>query len=126
QFKRDSWVETWVYGCGGKMRQVINQLDALKVKRTLAPGYYADGAGLYLQVGNSGWKSWIYRFTLNGRTRDMGLGSFTTFRLAEARQGALEARKLHAAGIDPIEARKAQQAQKQAKAARVVMFRAEA
>lgn len=70
------------------MRQLINRLDALKVKRALAPGYYADGAGLYLQVGNSGWKSWIYRFTLDGRTRDMGLGSFITFGLAEARQSA--------------------------------------
>jgi hypothetical protein len=36
---------------------------------------YADGEGLYLQVGSGGAKSWIYRFTLNGRERYLGLGS---------------------------------------------------
>jgi Arm DNA-binding domain len=80
------------------MPQLINRLDALKVKRALVPGYYADGAGLYLQVGESGARSWIYRFTLDGKARYMGLGSLMTFSLAEARQAALEARKLHAAG----------------------------
>jgi integrase len=81
---------------------------------------------LYLQVSTGGARSWIYRFTLNGRTRDMGLGSLVTFTLAEARQAALEARKLHTAGIDPIEARKAQRVQKRAKDVRVVTFREEA
>ena len=108
------------------MRQLINRLDVLKVKRALAPGYYADGAGLYLQVGDSGWKSWIYRFTLNGRTRDMGLGSFITFGLAEARQSAQEARKLVAARIDPIEDRRSRRIQKRATNARVITFRQEA
>jgi hypothetical protein len=81
------------------MAQLVNRLDALKIKRALAPGYYADGAGLYLQVSQGGARSWIYRFTLNGHTRDMGLGSLLTFSLADARQAALEARKLHAARI---------------------------
>ena len=70
------------------MPRLINRLSALKVKRAEAPGYYADGAGLYLQVSGGGARSWIFRFTLNGRTRDMGLGSLVT-----------EARRLHAAGI---------------------------
>src|SRR5690349_12884204 len=102
------------------MPRLINRLDALKVKRATAPGYYPDGAGLYLQVGSGGARSWIYRFTRNGRTRDMGLGSLVTFSLAEARQAALEARKVLAAGIDPIETRKAQRVQKRAKEVRVV------
>jgi integrase len=108
------------------MSQLINRLDALKVKRAAAPGYYADGGGLYLQVTGGGGRSWIYRFTLNGRTRDMGLGSLITFSLAEARQAALEARKLVAAGVDPIEAKRAQRAQKRARDVRVVTFREEA
>jgi integrase len=108
------------------MAQLINRLDALKIKRALEPGYYADGAGLYLQVSTGGARSWIYRFMLAGRTRDMGLGSLLTISLAEARQATLEARKLHAAGIDPIEARKAQRVQKRAKDARIVTFRQEA
>lgn len=108
------------------MSQLINRLDALKVRRALDPGYYADGAGLYLQVSGGGARSWIYRFTLDGRTRDMGLGSALTFTLAEARQAALEARKLQAAGIDPIEQRKAQRAGKRAAEVKVVTFREEA
>jgi integrase len=108
------------------MPRLINRLDALKVKRAISPGLFADGAGLYLQVSGSGARSWIYRFKLNGRTRDMGLGSVATFSLAEARQAALEARKLHAAGVDPIEARRAQRVQRHAEAARVVTFQEEA
>lgn len=108
------------------MPQLINRLDALKVRRVIHPGYYPDGAGLYLQVSGGGARSWIYRFTLNGRTRDMGLGSATTFSLAEARQAALEARKLRAAGIDPIEARKSLRVQRRAMGARIVTFREEA
>lgn len=108
------------------MPQLINRLDALKVRRAERPGYYADGAGLYLQVAGGGARSWIFRFTLNGRTRDMGLGSVATFSLAEARQAALEARKLQAAGIDPIERRKAQRAQERSREVKTVSFRQEA
>jgi integrase len=108
------------------MPQLINRLDALKIKRALEPGYYADGAGLYLQVSAGGARSWIYRYTLNGRTRDMGLGSLLTSSLADARQAASETRKLRAAGIDPIEARKAQHGEKHAENVRKVTFRQEA
>ena len=90
------------------MPQLVNRLDALKIKRALEPGYYADGAGLYLQVSTGGARSWIFRYTLNGRTRDMGLGSLLTSSLADAREAALEMRKLRAAGIDPIDVRSAQ------------------
>ncbi len=56
----------------------------------------------------------------------MGLGSAVTFNLAQARQAALEARKLQAVGIDPIEHRRSQRAQKRARDIRVVTFRQEA
>jgi integrase len=75
---------------------------------------HADGAGLYLQVTGDGGvnvsKSWIYRFKLRGRAREMGLGSLSTFGLAEARTKAAECRKLTYEGIDPIEARRAERA----------------
>lgn len=38
----------------------------------MAPGYYADGDGLYLQVTDAGAKSWIYRYMLAKRRREMG------------------------------------------------------
>lgn len=65
---------------------------------------HADGAGLYLQVTGTGAKSWIFRFTLAGRTRDMGLGSLALVPLTEARLKAFECRRLLQAGADPIEA----------------------
>ena len=69
------------------------------------PGLYGDGGGLYLQVGPSGSKSWILRFMLLGRARAMGLGPVHTISLAEARELALECRKLLLQGKDPIEER---------------------
>lgn len=39
------------------MPQLINKLDALKIRRAEKPGYYADGAGLYLQVAGGGSRS---------------------------------------------------------------------
>ena len=68
---------------------------------------HADGGGLYLQVSGTGSKSWIYRFMLNGRARNMGLGPLHTISLAEARQAALQCRKLCHEGRYPIEERKA-------------------
>jgi len=77
------------------------KLTALGIKH-LGPGLHNDGAGLYLAVGASGSKSWIYRFRWNGKLRDMGLGSLDVVSLAEARTLAAEARKKVHAGTDPI------------------------
>jgi Arm DNA-binding domain len=54
-------------------------------------------------------KSWVFRYQVNGRTREMGLGSFNTFGLRDARDRATSCRKLLADGIDPIELRNATQ-----------------
>jgi len=40
--------------------------------------YHADGGGLYLQMSPGGGKSWVFRYKLAGRTREMGLGSLHT------------------------------------------------
>jgi integrase len=69
----------------------------------------SDGGGLYLQVSETGGKSWSFRFMLAGRAREMGLGPVHTISLAEARQAARDCRKLRLEGIDPIEARKQRQ-----------------
>jgi integrase len=74
------------------------------------PGYYPDGGGLYLQVTASGAKSWILRYSLNKRAREMGLGSVAVYSLAEARQLVAAARRQIAAGVDPIDSRKAARA----------------
>nr|WP_283206733.1 site-specific integrase [Methylobacterium iners] len=99
------------------------KLTALGVARLKTPGMYGDGGGLWLQVTGKGAKSWIFRFTLSGKAREMGLGSAGTFSLAEARDKALSCRKLCAEGIDPIEAKRAQMDQARLEAARAITFR---
>lgn len=83
----------------------LHRLNALKVSRETAPGYYADGGGLYLQISASGSRSWIFRYMLARRAREMGLGPLSAISLAEARAQATNCRKLLADGIDPIVAR---------------------
>lgn len=85
----------------------IHRLNALKVSKETAPGYYADGGGLYLQISASGSRSWIFRFSRAKRSREMGLGPLSGVSLAEARSLASNCRKLLAEGVDPIEARNA-------------------
>jgi integrase len=97
-------------------------LTSRKVETMKTPGHYGDGGGLYLQITGDGdksvSKSWIYRYQINGRRRDMGLGPVALFSLAEAREKALAARRLVYEGIDPIEAKAAKTAeQKRAEAA---------
>lgn len=84
----------------------MGKLTARQVQ-TLGPGYHADGDGLYLQVTPSGARSWILRYQLAGRRREMGLGPVALFGLAEARQRAAQQRRLLADGVDPIAARRA-------------------
>lgn len=83
--------------------------------QTVGPGMHADGDGLYLQVTPAGARSWILRYQINKRRREMGLGGFPLFGLADARQRAQEARRLLADGIDPIEHRNGRTAAQGAK-----------
>lgn len=99
------------------------KLTALGVARLKTPGMYGDGHGLWLQVTGSGAKSWIFRFTLRGKSREMGLGSAATFSLAEARDRARDCRKLTADGIDPIEVRRAKFQEAELEAAKAVTFK---
>src|SRR5436309_2277879 len=100
----------------------INRLSALKIASIKTPGMYGDGGGLYLQASGNGSRSWVFRFKVSGRTRDMGLGSTNTVSLAEARQLSAECRRLRQDGIDPIETRQAKRGQVQLDAARAMTF----
>ncbi len=76
-------------------------LSAQKVK-TAGPGRHGDGRGLFLYVKPSGARSWVLRYQVHGRRRDLGLGPFPDVSLAMARDRASEARRLIAEGEDPI------------------------
>ena len=103
------------------MARTTGRLTALKVSRAKLPGMYADGGGLYLQITEGG-ASWVYRYMLNGRAREMGLGPLALFGLQEARAKAQDARRLRHEGVDPIEHRRTARAQQQLDAAKAVTF----
>ncbi|MEW8439622.1 MAG: integrase arm-type DNA-binding domain-containing protein [Candidatus Thiodiazotropha taylori] len=86
----------------------IHKLSPAKVKNA-GPGKYDDGGGLKLVVSNAGAKKWVLRFTINGKRREMGLGSYPDIKLGEARNDASDYRKLVTKGVDPIEARRVEQ-----------------
>jgi hypothetical protein len=90
-------------------------LTAKRVERIKKKGRYWDGhagvPGLGLQVGEGGRaKSWLLRYQLNGKTRWMGLGSFPTFSLVEARERARRERQKLADKIDPLVLRRSERA----------------
>jgi integrase len=106
------------------MGRGINRLSAVHAKAITTKGMHPDGGGLYLQVSAGGAKSWIFRFMLNHRAREMGLGPVDVVPLAEARKRAAECRRMRHDGIDPIEARKAERDQKRFEAAKTMTFEA--
>ncbi|WP_294328279.1 integrase arm-type DNA-binding domain-containing protein [uncultured Sphingomonas sp.] len=99
------------------------KLTALTVK-SAKPGRHADGDGLYLLVKPSGAKTWLLRVQVDGRRRDIGLGTADTssralgkgeaspivipilqrkiLTLAEARDKAAMLRVAAKSGLDPI------------------------
>ena len=83
-----------------------NRLTAVGVRNQKAPGRYPDGNGLYLFVRPSGSKQWIVRVMVQGRRRDIGLGSIATVSLIEAREMAASIRKTARAGGDPLTERR--------------------
>jgi len=95
-----------------------------QIKSTNRRGFYGDGDGLYLKVTETGTKSWVFRFRVNGKLRDHGLGSVNTLSLVEARQSAQECRKLRLQGHDPIEEKRKQRVSAQLEAAKAVSFKA--
>ena len=65
------------------MARLIQQLTEAKIRALTTIGLYHDGAGLYLQIRPGGARSWIYRYRLNGRTRDQGLGALADVSLVK-------------------------------------------
>ena len=60
-------------------------------------GYHRCGDGLHLQEENQSSKSWLYRYKSleTEKQREMGLGSYMFVDLVQARQKALENKKIH-------------------------------
>lgn len=105
------------------MAREINRLTPRAVAAAKVRGLYPDGGNLYLQVGATGGKSWLFRYMLNGKALNMGMGSITTITLAEARLKAADARKMLLNGFDPRIARDAEKAERLAGLRKIKTFR---
>lgn len=79
-------------------------LTSLFVKNAPA-GKHNDGGGVWLYAREPGSARWVFRYTIHGARRDMGLGPAESVSLAEARARAAEARAELAKGLDPIRER---------------------
>ena len=112
-------------------KKLSNALTAIEVKNA-KPGRYADGGGLQLLVKDTGARSWVFRYMLRGKTRDIGLGpaGADAISLADARDLASALRLKVRAGIDPLAERqqKAAEALAAAQAAQIagITFKATA
>jgi hypothetical protein len=106
--------------------RTINRLSHRKVETLKQVGMHNDGGGLYLQVteGADGTprKSWLFRYTVAGRERQMGLGPLNHVSLAEARDRAVAARKLRREAKDPIAEREASRVENCLKVAKATTF----
>jgi integrase len=104
----------------------MNKLTAAKVKAVKADKpwatSYGDGGGLWLRVSATGNKSWVFRFTLAGKHREMGLGTESLVSLADARQKAEACRRLLLENLDPIEQRLSTKQKKDAARAKALTF----
>ncbi|WP_322041221.1 tyrosine-type recombinase/integrase [Burkholderia diffusa] len=87
----------------------LHRLSALRVAKAVDPGHYADGGGLFMQIAGSGARSWVFRFTLDRRVREMGLGPLSRVSLGEARKLATTYREMVRDQVDPILARREEQ-----------------
>jgi integrase len=101
----------------------IDILSAAKIKAIKAPGDYLDGRGLYLQVRSESSKSWLLKYSIDKRPREMGLGSAFDFGLADAREMRDAYRKLIKQGVDPLDQRKAAAQEKKLERARAITFK---
>ena len=104
------------------MARSINKLSAISVNKLSSPGYYGDGGGLLLRISKADTKSWVFRFALDKKRREMGLGAVHTISLAMAREKALQCRRLLVEGHDPIIARKASRTKESLRLARTKTF----
>lgn len=82
-------------------------LSARKVQ-TAREGKYSDGNGLFLLVKKTGARSWVLRYQLNKRRRDIGLGSYPDISLQEAREKVVDLKRQIKNGFDPLAHRQKQ------------------
>ena len=83
------------------------------IKSTEKLQKFFDGNGLFLAVSPSGTKSWRLKYYHAGKEKLLTLGQYPVVSLKEARERAMEARKVLSSGKDPSVERKYAKAMQQ-------------
>lgn len=101
-----------------------------QVRSLQTEGLFSVGGpvpGLALQVtltpGNPLTRSWVFRATISGRRRSLGLGPYPAVSLSEARDKAGELHRDIRESRDPLEMKRVERAKAAAAAARSLTFR---
>lgn len=76
------------------------KLKAIELK-TLKQGNHSDGNNLFLRVQPTGARSWVFRYKINDKAKEIGLGSLTVRTLAEARELAIDMKRAIHRGENP-------------------------
>lgn len=87
----------------------LTDIAVRKAKPSARTQRLYDEKGLYLEVAPDprGSKLWRWKYRYAGKEKRLALGAYPETSLAQAREKRDEARRLHAAGVDPSAHRKA-------------------
>ena len=99
----------WVH-CLEVASMRLTDIQIKRIKPNTKPYKVSDGGGLFLWVTPSGGKIWRWTYRHEGRAKLMTFGKYPDVPLSLARERHAEARKLLAAGADPMAERKAEKA----------------
>ena len=80
----------------------MKKLNA-KQLQTLPKDKYHDRNRLYISISKPGRGKWSFRYTINKKSREMGLGSYPDVSLSDARQLSFNNKQLLSKKIDPID-----------------------
>lgn len=67
---------------------------------------FADSGGMYLQVSPAGSKRWFLKYRVEGKEKQLALGSYPAISLTAARKARDAAKLQKAGGHDPVQVRK--------------------
>jgi integrase len=95
------------------MKQVLTDSALRGLKPREAPFKLTDGGGLCVLVMPNGAKYWRYNYVLGGKAKTLALGQYPAIKLKQAREAHQAAKEKVKAGIDPVQARRAEEAERQ-------------